>query len=267
MDLTGQAGEQRSNRRVFASGFGDQVQRPVIGQECFDVQGLAGRGEDGGGEGGVGEEREASAHGHPDGGDGFVGFAAHFGELAGEVAGRAGGGGEDVLGFVEGVAGDPAGDVGEVQAGEGCGVEVAAEVVRGFGGPEAGVFDAFLGNGAGERVGAADRDGGFLAAGQGVPAEGGGDAADVLGVEHVHGSLAGAGGGGELVDVVFGGGGQDRAGVAQDDPGEPSGFSASGRAEDDGVLVQRQPQGVAVVAASGQDRIVRCEGEEALGVG
>ena len=92
--------------------------------------------------------------------------------------------------------------------GERGGVEVAAQVVRGFGGPEGGVFDAFLADGVGERVGAADRDGGVLAAVEGVPAEGGGDGADALRVEHVHRAAAGADAGGQLEHVVFGGGGQ-----------------------------------------------------------
>ena len=100
VDLAGQAGEQRRDRGVLAAGLGDQVQRPGVAQERGDVQRLALVGQDARGEGGVGEERQAAAHGHPDGGDGLVRLAAHLGELVGEVAGGAGRGGEDVLGFV-----------------------------------------------------------------------------------------------------------------------------------------------------------------------
>ena len=111
------------------------------------------------------------------------------------------------------------------------GVEVAAQVVRGFGGPEAGVFDAFLADRVGEGVGAAVRDGGVLAAVEGVPAEGGEDGADALRVEHVYRAAAGADAGGELEHIVFGGGGQHRARVVQDDPGQPAGLACAGRAE------------------------------------
>ena len=45
-----------------------------------------GAGQDGRGEGRVGEERQRAAHRHPDGGDGLVGLAAHLGELLGQVA-------------------------------------------------------------------------------------------------------------------------------------------------------------------------------------
>ena len=157
--------------------------------------------------------------------------------------------------------------VAQVQAGERGGVEVAAQVVGGFGGPEGGVFDALLADRVGERVGAADRDRGVLAAGQRVPAEGGGDGADALGVEHVHRPALGADAGGELEHVVLGRGGQDRAGVVQDDPGQPAGLAAAGRAEDHGVLVQGQAERVPVVGAAGQDRVVGGGGEQPLSEG
>ena len=131
-------------------------------------------------------------------------------------------------GFFRVAAGNPAGHGAQVHAGQRGGVEVAAQVVRGFGGPEAGVFDAFLADRAGEGVGAADRDGGVLAAVERVPAERGGDAADALGVEHVHRAAPGADAGGQLEHVVLGGGRHDRPGVVQDDPGQPAGLAARG---------------------------------------
>ena len=80
------------------------------------------------------------------------------------------------------MAGDPGGDGAQVVAGQGGGVEVAAQVVRGFGGPEGAVLHALLGDRERERVGPADRGGRVLAAVDGGPAEGGRDAADVLGL-------------------------------------------------------------------------------------
>ena len=218
-------------------------------------------------QGWVGQERETAAHGHPDRGDRLVRFAAHLGQLLGEVPRRTGRCVKNFFGFFGVAAGNPAGHRAQVQAGERGGVEVAAQVVRGFGGPEGGVFDAFLADGVGECVGAADRDGGVLAAVEGVPAEGGGDGADALGVEHVHRAAVGADAGGQLEHVVFGGGGQDRAGVVQDDPGQPAGLAGAGRAEDHRVLVQRQAERVPVVRAAGQDRVVRRGGEQPLGEG
>src|SRR4029077_177917 len=100
------------------------------------------------------------------------------------------------------------------------GVEVAAQVVRGLGGPEGAVFDAVLGDGERERIRAADRGGRVFAAVDRGPAEGGRDAADVLRVEHVHRAELRADGAGQRVDVRFGAGGDDRAGVAQDDIGQ-----------------------------------------------
>src|SRR4029077_14197188 len=126
----------------------------------------------------------------------------------------------DPFGDVGVGAGDPGGDGAQVVVGQGSGVGVAAHEVAGFGGPEAAVLDALLRHGERERVGAADGGGGVLAAVDGVPAEGGRDAADVLRVEHVHRAELRADGAGQRVDVRFGAGGDDRAGVAQDDIGQ-----------------------------------------------
>jgi hypothetical protein len=94
------------------------------------------------------------------------------------------------------------------------------QVIGGLGRPERAVLDALLGDGKRERVGAADRGGRVLAAVDRGPAEGGGDAADVLGVEDVDRAKTGADRGGQGVDVGLGAGGDDRAGVAQDDIGQ-----------------------------------------------
>ena len=163
-----------------------------------------------------------------------MGLGAQFGQRAGPLVGA--GGGQDPLRDVGVGAGHPGGDGAQVVAGQRGGVEVAAQVVAGLGGPERAVLDALLRHGERERVGAADRGGRVLAAGDRVPAEGGGDAADVLRVEHVHPALLGADRGGQLVHVGLGGGGDDRAGVAQDDIGEERGLVGPGRGHDQQVL-------------------------------
>ena len=153
----------------------------------------------------------------------------------------AGAGGEqDLLGDVGVGAGDPGGDGAQVVPGQGGGVEVAAQVVAGFGGPERGVLDALGRDGERERVGAADRGRRVLAAVDRGPAEGGGHGADALGVEHVHRAALGADRAGQLEHVVFGGGGDDRAGVAQDDVGQERGLVGAGRGHDQQVLFQRE---------------------------
>jgi len=83
-------------------------------------------------------------------------------ESEGPLAGP--GRGEDPLGDVRVGAGDPGGDGAQVVLGQSRGVEVAAQVVTRFGGPEGAILDAFLGDGERERVGAADRGGRILTA-------------------------------------------------------------------------------------------------------
>ena len=77
---------------------------------------------------------------------------------------RGAGGGQDPLGDVEVGAGDPGRDGAQVIAGQGGGVEVAAQVVTRLGGPEAAVFDALLGDGEGERIRPANGGGRVLTA-------------------------------------------------------------------------------------------------------
>ena len=97
-----------------------------------------------------------------------------------------------------------------------------------------------------------------------------GDAADVLRVEHVHRAEAGADRAGQGVDVGLGGGGDDRAGVAQDDVGEERGLVGAGRGHDQQVLFQRDPQPVPVVGPAEEHRVcvgVRRSGTTAGGTG
>src|SRR5690348_8400415 len=131
----------------------------------------------------------SSVNRYPDRGRGLMGLGAELGQGVGPLAGT--GGIEDPFGFARVGAGDPGGDGAHVVAGQGRGVEVAAQVVAGFGGPEGAVLDAFLGHRERERVGAADRGGGVFTAVDRVPPEGGRDAADALRVEHVHRTLLG----------------------------------------------------------------------------
>ena len=210
-------------------------------------------GQDGRGEGGVGEERQAAAHGHPDGGDGLVRLAAHLGQLRGQVRRRAAALRSRMSSASSGrLPETQRATVAQVQAGEGGGVEVGRAGSReALAAQKVASSTPFWLTDVGERVGAADRDGGVLAAVERVPPERGRHGADALRVEHVHRAAAGADAGGELEHVVLGGGGQDRAGVVQDDPGQPAGLAAAGRAEDHRVLVQGQAQ---ARAGSGRGR-------------
>ena len=54
----------------------------------------------------------------------------------------------------------------------------------------------------------------------------------MLRVEHVHPAVLGAYRAGQVVDVGFGGGGEDRAGVTQDDIGEERGLVSPWRGHD-----------------------------------
>src|SRR5256884_258227 len=84
---------------------------------------------------------------------------------------RAAGGGQDPLGDMRVGARYPGGHRAQVITGQGGGVEVAAQVVRGLGGPEGAVLDAVLGDGERERVSPPDGGRGVLAAVDRGPAE------------------------------------------------------------------------------------------------
>src|SRR5262249_44147522 len=139
---------------------------------------------------------------------------------------------------------------------QGGGVEVAAQVVTRLGGPETAVFHTLLGHGERERVGAADGGGRVLASVDGVPAEGGRDAADVLRVEDVHRAEEGPHGAGQVVDVGFGGGGDDRAGVLHDHVGQEGRLVGAGWRHDEQVLFERDAQLVPVVSAAEEHRVL-----------
>jgi hypothetical protein len=166
------------------------------------------------------------------------------------------GGGQDPLGDVRVGARDPGGDGVQVVLGQGGGMEVAAQVVTRFSGPEAAVFDTFLGDGERERIRTADGGGGVLAAVDRGPAEGGGHAADVLRVEHVDRAESGADRASQLEDVGLGGGGDDRAGVAQYDVGQERRLVGPRRGRDEQVLFEWDVQSVAVVGAAQEDRVL-----------
>ena len=83
-----------------------------------------------------------------------------------------------------------------------------------------------------------------------------GHAADVLGVEDVDRAEFGADRAGQGVDVGFGGGGDDRAGVAQDDVGQERRLVGAGWGHDEQVLLQRHVEPVPVVGAAEEHRVL-----------
>ena len=183
-----------------------------------------------------------------------MGLGAELGQGEGPLAGA--GGSQDLLRDVRVGAGDPGGDGAQVLAGQGGGAEVAAQVIRGFGGPEGAVLDAFLGDGERECVRAADRGGRVLTAVHRGPAESGRDAADVLRVEHVDRAELGAHRAGQGVDVGFGGGGDDLAGIALDDIRQERRLVGAGWRHHEQVLFEWDAQAVAVVGAAEEDRVL-----------
>ena len=83
-----------------------------------------------------------------------------------------------------------------------------------------------------------------------------GDAADVLRVEHVHRPRWARTAAGQGEDVGLGGGGDHRAGVAQDDVGEERGLVGARRGHHQQVLLQRDPQPVPVVRPAQEHRML-----------
>src|SRR5690348_10876490 len=96
----------------------------------------------------------SSVNRYPDSGRGLMSFGAQLGQRAGPLAST--GGDQDPLGHFRVGAGDPRGYGTQVVASHGGGMEVAAQVVRGFGGPECSVLYALLRHGERKCVGAAD---------------------------------------------------------------------------------------------------------------
>ena len=64
-----------------------------------------------------------------------------------------------------------------------------------------------------------------------------------------------------MVKVGFGGGGQDGAGIAQDDIGEERGLVGAGRGHHQQVLFQRDPQAVPVVRPAEEHRVLARSGD------
>ena len=182
-----------------------------------------------------------------------MGLGAQLGQGQRPLAGA--GGGQDLLGDVGVGAGHPGGYRAQVVPGERGGVEVAAQVVAGLGGPEGAVLDALLRHRERERVRAADRRGRVLAPVDRGPAERGRDAADVLRVEDVHRAAVRADRAGQRVDVGLGGGGDDRAGVAQDDVGQERRLIGPWRRHHENVLFQRDLEAVPVVRPAEEHRV------------
>src|SRR6266567_2094529 len=106
------------------------------------------------------------------------------------------------------------------------------------------------------RIGAADRGGRVLAAVDRGPAERRGDAADVLGVEHVHRAELRADRAGQRVHIRFGAGGDDRPGVAQDDVAQERRLERPWWCHHEQVLFQRDPQAVPVVRPAEEHRVL-----------
>ena len=77
----------------------------------------------------------------------------------------------------------------------------------------------------------------------------------------MHRAEAGADRGGQREDVGFGAGGDDRAGVAQDDVGQERGLEHPGRGHDQQVLFQRDPQPVPVVGPAEEDGVLAGVGD------
>jgi len=184
VDLRRHGREERRDGSLFTDGFGDHVQGAGVAEEVRDIEAGAGSGQDAGGQGGVGHEGQGPAHNHPDGGGGFVRLGLELGQ--GERPLVRAGRGQDPFRDVRVGAGHPGGDRPQVILGQGGGVEVAAQVVTGLGGPEGAVLHALLRDRERERIGAADGRGWVLAPVDRGPAESGRDPADVLGIEHVH---------------------------------------------------------------------------------
>ena len=78
----------------------------------------------------------------------------------------------------------------------------------------------------------------------------------MLRVEHVHPAPLGADRAGQVIDVGLGGGGDDRAGVAQDDIGQERGLIGARRGHDQQVLFQRDAQPVPVVGPAQEHRVL-----------
>ena len=145
--------------------------------------------------------------------------------------------GQNLLRHIRVGARYPGRDRSQVIARQGGSVEIAAQVVTRFRGPERTVFDAFLSDGESERIRATDGSGRILAALDRGPRESGRHTADVLRVEDVHRAMPGAYRGGQRIDVRFSGGSDDGTGITQDDVSQKRGLIRPRRGHHQQVLL------------------------------
>jgi hypothetical protein len=117
----------------------------------------------------VGYEGQRPCHNHAHRGDGLRRLTAELGEGYSPLACT--GSGKDLFRDMRIGSGYPGGHRPQVGAHQRGGVEVAAQVVAGLGGPERAVLDTLVGDGESERVGAADGRRRVLASVDGRPAE------------------------------------------------------------------------------------------------
>ena len=206
------------------------------------------------GQGRVRHERQRPRHDQADRGGGLLRLGAELGQSDRPLVGSRSG--QNLLRQIRVGAGYPGGDRSQVIAGQGGGVEIAAQVVTRFRGPERTVFDALLGDGESERIRAADGSGRILAALDRGPGESRRHTADVLRVEDVDGTKSSAYRGGQRVDVRFGGGSDDRAGITQDDVSQERGLIRPRRRHHQQVLLQRNTQTVPVMSAAQEHRVL-----------
>ena len=154
-------------------------------------------------------------------------------------------------------AGHPGGDGPQVVLGQGGGAEVAAQVVRlalaDQKVPSSTPFcETANANASARRM---------AVAGSWQPSTGDQQKVDgtppmCCGLNTWHRAEEGADRAGELEDVGLGGGGDDRAGVAQDDIGEERGLVGAGRGHHQQVLLERDVEPVPVVGAAEEDRVL-----------
>ena len=209
---------------------------------------------------GDGQPGQCLAHGQPDRVGGLAG-PVQLGEGAEQLRGR-GGVGAGVVDGAGAVAVGPGPHVGHVAAEQRGGVHAGGERGGGLFHPPGHLPG--VGDGADEVGGAADRLGGVLAADRHAPGEGGGDAGDVFGVEHLDGAEPGAVPGGGGVDVGAGFGDQHGAGMVDDPVPQHAALSRSGQGQDEGLVLGAGEDAAAVLGAAEPDGVFGGAGGDAV---
>ena len=200
---------------------------------------------------GDGQPGQCLAHGQPDRVGGLAG-PVEFGQRAEQFRGR-GGVGAGVLDGAGAVAVGPGPHVAHVAAEQRRGVHARGERRGGLFHPPGHL--AGVGDGADEVGGAADRLGGVLAADRHPPPEGGRDAGDVLGVEHLDRAEPGPVPGSGRVDVRARFGDQRRAGMVDHPVPQHSGFPGPGQRQDEGLVLGAGEDAAEVLGAAEPDRV------------